>query len=562
MDTTVNNPPTAEDENKRRRSAALERGATLFTAAIASAVAAQGMYVFFSQALGMPTPLLVMCFSFIELMVVTSAMRARRSQIDTGSAGVDGIAMWVLTIASGILAATHADDTGTLLLRLMAPLIAAWGWERSMKLERRQLTGEDHGLNWRWSPQRLLVRWGIADPTDRSTAEVAVERRLADLARAADNVRLAQTTSRSARRERKMVQRLHRAIDKAADDGVVLGEPHVRARLREHLEGRFAAYTLPKYQPRTDWSTPEAIDESARDRGDAAIDPRAIDDQLAEFEREFAARAPRASEVPRAIEPIDRAHDEAGSIAGDSVDRAPIARADVGHSRATDDAEPVPATAAEVTVDHSPIARDDETDRADATVEAAPIAIDPVSVDRASIADHSPAELGADHTSIADHDTDNTPAEGELDESARDDADRDRAAVVTLVRGNPARPIARDNVDRAHADRASIAREPAIDGALARAADRAPIARDNATAGADRAPFDRALTRGEALGVARAVVDRGLSRQPIEMLARIYESRSQGHTANGIGKLVELPHSTVGRAIAAAAKVAGPRAVD
>lgn len=271
-----------EDENKRRRSAALERGATLFTAAIASAVAAQGMYVFFNQALGMPTPLLVLCFSFIELMVITSAMRARRSQIDTGSAGVDGIAMWVLTIASGILAATHADDTGTLLLRLMAPLIAAWGWERSMKLERRQLTGEDHGLNWRWSPQRLLVRWGIADPTDRSTAEIAVERRLADLARAADNVRLAQTTGRSARYERKMVQRLHRAIDKATDDGLVLGEPAIRERLRAHLEGRFSAYTLPEYVPVTNWAAPAGgpvLDPGPGGRGPGGgID---IDDELA-----------------------------------------------------------------------------------------------------------------------------------------------------------------------------------------------------------------------------------------------------------------------------------------
>ena len=56
---------TTEDEKKRKRSADLERAATLFTAAIASAVAAQGMYVFFNEALGMPVPLLVLCFSFI-----------------------------------------------------------------------------------------------------------------------------------------------------------------------------------------------------------------------------------------------------------------------------------------------------------------------------------------------------------------------------------------------------------------------------------------------------------------------------------------------------------------
>ncbi|MGW3757712.1 hypothetical protein ACWD5S_12275, partial [Micrococcus luteus] len=147
--------------------------------------------------------------------------------------------------------------------------------------------------------------------------------------------------------------------------------------------------------------------------------------------------------------------------------------------------------------------------------------------------------------------------------AAGEDTDRERAAVVTLVRADSARPIARDTLSRAHTDRTPIAREAAVDGTLARATDRTPIARDTSFAtGVDRSPFDRALTRAQALSYARAVVDRGLSRQPIEMLARIYEARSQGHTANHIGKLVELPHSTVGRAIGAAAKVAGPRPVD
>ncbi|MBF6284499.1 hypothetical protein REK76_29380 (plasmid) [Nocardia farcinica] len=269
-----------EDAKKKRRGERLERGATLVTAAIASAVAAQGMYVFFHDELHMPGPLLVMCFSFIELMVVTSAMRARRSQLDTGSAGVDGIAMWVLTIMSGILAATHADSVGVLLLRLLAPLIAAWGWERSMALERRQLTGRTGGINWRWSPTRLLVRWGIADPTDRTTAEIAVERRLADLARAADAVRLARTTGRSGRRERQMIGRLHRAIDKATDDGLVLGEPAIRERLRAHLEGRFSAYTLPEYVPVTNWAAPggPVLDPGPGGGGGGGID---IDDELA-----------------------------------------------------------------------------------------------------------------------------------------------------------------------------------------------------------------------------------------------------------------------------------------
>ncbi|MGW0359250.1 hypothetical protein ACWDXV_34100 [Nocardia nova] len=288
---------------------------------------------------------------------------------------------------------------------------------------------------------------------------------------------------------------------------------------------------------------------------------------MGEFENEFA--TPRAADndhaahTPIAGEPIVRAQDEAKPIAREDTDHASIAREAIDHSRAAEDTVPTPRADETAAVDTSSIARGAEAARGAVTVETEPIAAESAVVDRAPIAAHSPAELGTDRESIADHDTDSGPTNDEEDEAAGEDTDRERAAVVTLVRADSARPIARDTLSRAHTDRTPIAREAAVDGTLARATDRTPIARDTSFAtGVDRSPFDRALTRAQALSYARAVVDRGLSRQPIEMLARIYEARSQGHTANHIGKLVELPHSTVGRAIGAAAKVAGPRPVD
>ncbi|WP_245008143.1 hypothetical protein [Nocardia nova] len=428
-----------------------------------------------------------------------------------------------------------------------------------MKLERRQLTGEATGLNWRWSPQRLLVRWGIADPTDRSTAEVAVERRLADLARAADNVRLAQTTGRSARHERKMVQRLHRAIDKAADDGVVLGEPEIRARLREHLEGRFAAYTLPKYRPITDWSNPEAIDAPARESGEAAIDPRAIDDQLAEFEREFAARAPRATESPIARGPIaDRVDDIARATDPGTTDRAPIARDEIAVSRAEHPTVVVADRA-------QPIAAEPVIARAEEAVPALPtepIAREIPRAEAESIAAHSPAELGSDTESIADRGTDSNADSPEPTDSTAPVA-RDRGPVVSLVRASDSAPSPRANTDRARTgERDSIARGTTVDGALARATDRAPRAESSARGNVARGPFAREMSQTEADRLARAVIDRGKSKQPAEVLAAIYRAHSQGQRPNAIGKLVELPHSTVGRAIDAAHEVAGPRKID
>ncbi|WP_223273942.1 hypothetical protein [Nocardia cerradoensis] len=355
-----------------------------------------------------------------------------------------------------------------------------------------------------------------------------------------------------------MVQRLHRAIDKAADDGVVLGEPEIRARLREHLEGRFAAYTLPKYRPITDWSNPEAIDAPARDNGDA-IDPRAIDDQLAEFEREFAARAPRATATPIAREPIaDRDDDTARATDRIATGRAPIAREEAPAPRA-EHPTVVMADRAQPIVAESVIAR---AEQAAPTLPTEPIAREIPSVEAESIAAHSPAELGSDAESIADRGTDSSADNTEPTDSTATVA-RDRGPVVSLVRASDSAPSARAVTDRARTgERESSARGTAVDGALARAADRASRAESSARGNVARGPFAREMSQTEADRLARAVIDRGKSKQPATVLAAIYRAHSQGQRPNAIGKLVELPHSTVGRAIEAAHEVAGPRKID
>ena len=430
---------TTEQEKKEERRAKTERGVTLFTAGIASVVAAQGMYVMFSESLNMPLPLTLLCFAFIELMVVASAMRARTSQLATGSAGVDGIAMWVLTILSGVLAASHAtEDVGLLILRLAAPLVAAWGWERSMALERRQLTGRtERRTNWRISPQRLLVKWGFADPTDRTTAEVAVERRLADLARAADVVRLARSTG-GGRRERRAMQRLHRAIDRAAEDGIVLGEESVRDRLAEHLEGRFSAYTLPNYHPRADWADHAA--KSIRPTLDAIEVEQAV---LDEFERELSAFETAVDRSPLAGEVRSVAR---GSLVSDGAVHAVTEAAPPAS-----DVSEVPLATPEQTA--HPVS-DTDAPHADTSLvsDAANFAHEPKSLAASSgspLAAHTVDEQGSDHGSLAAHRTEDlgfvaiseelphAETEGAQAPTARaTDVARERRAAVSLVSGN------------------------------------------------------------------------------------------------------------------------------
>lgn len=289
-------------------------------------------------------------------------------------------------------------------------------------------------------------------------------------------------------------------------------------------------------------------DETAQEEPIAG-DPRATD--MVEFEREFdRSRAtepvPACDDEPAREKPIAREDEPAREdecatdLARATADRAPIARDEDAVPRASKDTPPTET--------------DDEPAREETEETPVPVAHTDATEDRAPIAAQTPAELDTDRESIAAQSDHIAPAE----DAAAGEVPSDRRAVVALVRdARPAR-----GTDRApRTGRAPVAREAAVDGALARAADRAPRATFAAREGEASGPFARELSRAEAMRLARAVSDQGRSRQPVETLARIYLERSHGHTPNRIGEIVGLPHSTVGRALAAALQVAGPRAL-
>jgi hypothetical protein len=219
---------------------------TRVTAAIATGVAAQGMWAFFDT-LHIPVWLRVLFFAFLELMVVASAIRARSSMRDGHGTGVDGVAMWVLTCLSATLSATHAGSVGEVLFRLAAPLVAAWGWERSMALERRRRTGRK-GINWRLTPERVFIRLGLADPSDRSASEVDTVRRLLRLAIAAKRARTAGWPRRWW-----TLRRLDRAMEGAVEYGGLGTDPDSRDMLMSTLGALVNASDLLQLRPPAPW---------------------------------------------------------------------------------------------------------------------------------------------------------------------------------------------------------------------------------------------------------------------------------------------------------------------
>lgn len=139
---------------------------TVVAAAMASSVAATGMWHFFSRTMHLPTWIQAVLFAFMEISVLASALRARANVARDGQAGADGLAVWVLTCASGLMSASEANSIQEALVRLGAPLVAAWLWERSMVPERRaqkvkQGTAES-AVRWLFSVKRIAVRLGLA----------------------------------------------------------------------------------------------------------------------------------------------------------------------------------------------------------------------------------------------------------------------------------------------------------------------------------------------------------------------------------------------------------------
>jgi hypothetical protein len=189
---------------------------TIVAASIATGVSAQGMWRFSGDVLGFDGPLQLLLFAFIEVAVVTSAVRARRNMRENHSAGIDGAAVWALTSLSAVLSSMDARSLAEAVFRLAAPLVAAWLWERGMAIERHRLTGRSR-IKWRLTPERAMVRLGLAEVSDRTASDVDAHRRLTRVALATKNVRQLRQSGASESKLRRALGKRDRALDQAVE---------------------------------------------------------------------------------------------------------------------------------------------------------------------------------------------------------------------------------------------------------------------------------------------------------------------------------------------------------
>jgi hypothetical protein len=218
----------------------LEGLLTLIAAGIATGVAGTGMWRFFGDVLHIDNVYLrAALFAFLEIALLTEALRARRhlldaiaARVDRPSTGLDGKAVWVFASMSGVLASLDARSLAEAVARLAAPLVAAWLWERGLASHRRAATGPRR-ISWRLTPERILVKFGLAEATGRAVADVDAARRVARLARTA--FRFHSLPASSTRARQRAAARLRREVEKANEHLNLAGDPAMRDLVRAHL---------------------------------------------------------------------------------------------------------------------------------------------------------------------------------------------------------------------------------------------------------------------------------------------------------------------------------------
>ncbi|NUR31750.1 MAG: hypothetical protein HOV83_38915 [Catenulispora sp.] len=315
---------------------------TILAAGLATAVSASGMWKFFTDILG-DSPLRYAFFWFIEVALFASALLARARLLRdpaNASTGVDGIAVWVFACLTASLSALDSSSLREVCLRLAAPLVAAWMWERALAAERNARTGTStRRIHWTITLERVFVWLRLAEAQGRDVTEIDRVRRRARLGRARLNLYLLQGKKTSARRLRRAHNKVIRRAMQAAEHTGLADIPDA-ATEREAIQMYMATiYGI------VDATTPEAVAHlnawQTRPAAPAIGDPDELLVDSAGLVRTPALAIPAAALVPKrvnghALPAADSAPDtdlEPGSLLTTDEDRLAADAADSDHSR-------------------------------------------------------------------------------------------------------------------------------------------------------------------------------------------------------------------------------------
>jgi hypothetical protein len=148
-----------------------------------------------------------------------------------------------------------AASFGEAVFRLSAPLVTAWLWERGMRLERHRLRGTS-SIHWRITPERIFVRLGLAEASDRTAGEVDTQRRLTRVALAAKRARDLRASGASERKQLAARARLDKAFEAAAEHTGIGRDNAMQERVRAEVAALYSATSLMDVIAESAWTQP------------------------------------------------------------------------------------------------------------------------------------------------------------------------------------------------------------------------------------------------------------------------------------------------------------------
>jgi hypothetical protein len=153
-----------------------------------------------------------------------------------------------------LLSSTDASGWGVL-ARLIVPFFAAGAWELLLTFERRR-TGR-RTINWRISPERVLVRLGLAEATGRTAGEVDTHRRITRVALAAHRLRVLQGAGAWDWRLRRASRHLNAAVRAAVEYADLASDEARQDELMAQLAVLNGAVSLAEVSPLAPWNRPD-----------------------------------------------------------------------------------------------------------------------------------------------------------------------------------------------------------------------------------------------------------------------------------------------------------------
>lgn len=194
---------------------------TAVIAFAATAYAGTGTWKYLGEAMRYGVDLKVFLVAVLEGAQIAEALRARKNIKESGTAGVDGIGLWVLTGISAALSTSVAGNVREALGRAIIPAVGAWLWERALAPQRRAARARKARgpVRWRLTPERVFVWLRLADAVDTDVSTVEAGRRVSRYLRTTDRA------ARSWRRPWSPEARADRARMRLTTHALMHGDP-------------------------------------------------------------------------------------------------------------------------------------------------------------------------------------------------------------------------------------------------------------------------------------------------------------------------------------------------